>query len=348
MTGPWDVFHSSRLFAFRMSISSLQVGLAAGVLLAGVATAQISGGVFRGQVRDASSAVVPQAKVSIRSVDNGIEIAAKTNGQGIYLTPTLVPGSYLLTAIKPGFKTEIFGPVNLSVNQTVRVDFALAVGVVAESVEVVATPAQLLSSESAEISQIIASKQVAEIPLNGRNWQDLIRLSAGVNPGSSGETGSPNAVNVNGQRSKANLFLVDGISTTSSTQGRANSFNIPLEAVREFSVQAGDYSAEFGNVAGGVVDLESKSGTNIWHATMFEFFRNDKMDAANFFSNATRQSKNALRYNQPGGSLGGPLRKNKTFLFADFQIDHHYQCCPHADQCAPGRPTDGRFFRSAE
>jgi len=132
-------------------------------------------------------------------------------------------------------------------------------------------------------AQVIGSKQVSEIPLNGRNWQQLIALSAGVNPGAPGETGSPNSVNVNGQRAKANLYLVDGISTTSSAQGRGNTFNIPLEAVREFSVQSGAYSAEFGDVAGGVINLESKSGTNNWHGSLFEFFRNDRLDASNYF-----------------------------------------------------------------
>jgi hypothetical protein len=178
---------------------------------------------------------------------------------------------------------------------------------------------QLLSTESAEISQVIASKQVSEIPLNGRQWQQLIALSAGVNPGAPGETGSPNPINVNGQRNKANLFMLDGISTTSSAQGRGDNFNIPLEAVREFSVQAGGYSAEYGNVAGGVINLESKSGTNNWHGSLFEFFRNDRMDAANFFANATSQPKNPLRYNQFGGSLGGPIRHDKTFVFGDYQ-----------------------------
>ena len=134
-----------------------------------------------------------------------------------------------------------------------RVDFSLNLGAATESVQVEASGTQLLSTESAEVSQVIVSKQVAEIPLNGRSWQQLIDLSAGVSPGAPGESwGSPNPVNINGQRTKANLYLVDGISTTSSTQGRDNDFNIPLDAVREFSVQAGAYSAEYGNVAGGV------------------------------------------------------------------------------------------------
>ncbi|MCU1340239.1 MAG: TonB-dependent hemoglobin/transferrin/lactoferrin receptor family protein [Bryobacterales bacterium] len=293
--------------------------LVAGIMVRGVILAQTSGGVFRGEVRDGSKAVIPQAKITIRSKDNGTEAITESNGDGLYLTPTLIPGSYVLTATKPGFKTELFGPVALQVNNSVRVDFTLDLGAVSDSVQVLATAVQLLALESAEVSQVIASKQVSEIPLNGRSWQQLIALSAGVNPGAPGESGSPNPVNVNGQRAKANLFLVDGISTTSSAQGRGNNFNIPLEAVREFSVQSGSYSAEFGDVAGGVINLESKSGTNDWHGSMFEFFRNDKMDAANFFSNATGQAKNPLRYNQFGGSLGGPIRRDRTFLFADYQ-----------------------------
>jgi hypothetical protein len=290
-----------------------------GALVASVAEAQTSGGVFRGEVRDPSSAIVPQAKVLIRSNDNGTQVVAESNGDGLYITPTVIPGSYTLSAIKPGFETEVFGPVTLEVNQTVRVDFALNIGAATDSVQVEASRTQLLSTESAEVSQVIVSKQVSEIPLNGRSWQQLIDLSAGVNPGAPGESGSPNPVNINGQRTKANLYLVDGISTTSSTEGRGNDFNIPLEDVRELSVQAGAYSAEYGDVAGGVINLQSKSGTNKLHGSLFEFFRNDALDAADFFSNQTGQPKNALRYNQFGGSVGGPIRHNKTFFFADYQ-----------------------------
>ena len=293
--------------------------LAGGLLMAGMALAQISGGAFRGEVRDASNAVVPKAKIVIRSAENGMQAIAESNGEGLYVSPNLIPGSYRLSAVRTGFKTEVFGPVLLEVNQTVRIDFALEVGEVTESIEVKAAPEQLLAAESAEVSQVIGGKQVAEIPLNGRSWQQLITLSAGVNPGAPGESGSPNPVNVDGQRTKGNLFMVDGISVTSSAQGRGNDFNIPLDAVQEFSVQAGAYSAEYGDVAGGVINLQSKSGTNNWHGSLFEFFRNDATDAANFFSNATGQPKNPLQYNQFGGSAGGPVRRNKTFVFADYQ-----------------------------
>ncbi len=299
--------------------SRSQVLTGVAFLAAGFVFAQTSGGAFRGEVRDPSNAVVPQALVVIRSIDNGMEVTAESNGEGLFVTPNLIPGSYSLTATKLGFKDEVFGPVLLQVNQTVRVDFALQIGLATESVRVEASGTQLLSTESSEISQVIARQQVSEIPLNGRQWQQLITLTGGVNPGSPAETGSPNSVNVNGQRDKANLYTVDGISTTSSAQGRGNDFNMPLEAVREFSVQSGAYSSEFGDVAGGVINIESKSGTNEWHGSMFEFFRNDAMDAADFFSNATGQPKNPLRYNQFGGSLGGPIKHDKTFVFADYQ-----------------------------
>jgi hypothetical protein len=309
----------------------------------GVANAQTSGSVFRGEVRDPSSAVVPDAKVVIRSNDNGTEVIAESNSDGLYVTPTVLPGSYTLSAAKPGFETEVFGPVTLEVNQTVRVDFALNVGAASESVQVEATGTQLLSTETAEISQVIVSKQVSEIPLNGRSWQQLIDLSAGVNPGAPGESGSPNPVNIDGQRTKANLYLVDGISTTSSSQGRGNDFNIPLEDVREFSVQAGAYSAEYGDVAGGVINLQSKSGTNNFHGSLFEFFRNDALDAADFFSNQTGQSKNALRYNQFGGSVGGPIRRNKTFFFADYQGTVTHGAQPMVTSVPIGSQRSGNF-----
>lgn len=314
-----------------------------GLLLACPALAQTSGGIFRGEVRDPAGAVVPQTRILIRSIENGLETLAQSNGDGLYITPTLIPGSYTLSASSAGFKVQEFGPVLLQVNQTVRVDFFLAIGDTTESIQVDSTATQLLALESAEIAQVISSKQVSQIPLNGRRWQQLIGLSAGVNTGSPGETGSPSPVNVNGQRTKANLYMIDGISATSSAQGRGNNFNIPLEAVREFSVQAGSYSAEFGNVGGGVINLQSKSGTNDWHGSLFEFFRNDALDAANFFSNATRQAKNPLRYNQFGGALGGPIVRERTFLFADYQGTLTRNSIPLLTTVRPNEQRQGDF-----
>lgn len=302
-----------------MTARSIAPALLIGLLSLSPLQAQTTGGVIRGEVRDPSHAAVAQAHIVVHSKATGTGAVVQSNEQGLFVTPELTAGIYTLKATKPGFKVEVFGPVTLEVNQTLRVDFALILGNITDSVEVESGGRQLVSSETAEIGQVITQQEVSQIPLNGRAWQQLIALSAGVNPGAPSETGSPNPVNVNGQRTKGNLFLVDGISTTSSAQGRGNNFNIPLDALQEFSVQAGAYSAEFGDVAGGVIDLQTKSGTNNWHGSLFEFFRNDMMDAANFFSNATAQPKNPLRYNQFGGSLGGPVRRDRTFFFADYQ-----------------------------
>ena len=165
--------------------------------------------------------------------------------------------------------------------------------------------------------------------------------------GAPAESGSPNPVNINGQRTKANLFMLDGISTTSSAQGRGNNFNIPLEAVREFSVQAGAYSAEYGNVAGGVINLESKSGSNEWHGSLFEFFRNDQMDAANFFANATSQPKNPLRYNQFGGSLGRADSAREDFRLCRLPGHDHPQRRTDGNHRSAGCAAAGRFFKPA-
>ena len=280
---------------------------------------QVSGGAFRGEVRDASNAVVPQTKILIRSNDNGMQTYRRVEWRGAvrhaHSDSRLVPAQRDQT----GFQ-----------NRSVRSRPASR-----------STRPFALTSRSAWAPLPSPSrwKRRGAIALDGkrgdfaghrqqtgcRNSLERPQLAAahrperGVNPGAPGESGSPNPVNVDGQRTKANLFLVDGISVTSSAEGRGNDFNIPLEAVQEFSVQAGSYSAEYGDVAGGVINLQSKSGTNNWHGSLFEFFRNDAMDAANFFSNPTGQPKNPLQYNQFGGSLGGPIRHNKTFFFADYQ-----------------------------
>lgn len=281
--------------------------------------AQVTGGVFSGEIRDGAGARIPGAQVQIVEQETGAVAHARSNEKGLFASVEMIPGTYLLTAAADGFSAETVGPVALKVNQTVRVDFRLELGKVSQTVVVEAGEAQQVSSQSAEVSQVVSREQVSGMPLNGRRWQQLITLSAGVTPGSPGETGSPNAVNIQGQRSKANLYMADGVPVTSSMQGRGNGFDIPLEAVREFAVQSGAYAADFGNVAGGVVNLQTRSGTGQWHGSLFEYLRNDALDAANFFSNATGQQKNPLRQNQFGGSIGGPVLRQRTFVFADYQ-----------------------------
>lgn len=326
-----------------MSRLAITFRLAAAGLLAAGAMAQTTGGVFRGEIRDATDAVVPHARIEFHSASTGLTVTAESNGQGLYVSPDLIPGLWSLRAERAGFRTEVVGPILLEVNQTVRVDFGLHVGEQRESMQVEASSGQILAVDSAELSQVIGAKEVAEMPLNGREWQQLILLSGGVSPGAPGESGSPHPVNVYGQRTKGNLFLADGVSVTSSAQGRGNSFNIPLEAVQEFSVQSGSYSAEFGDVAGAVINLQSKSGTNNWHGSLFEFVRNDRLDASDFFSNATGQPRNPLRYNQFGGSLGGPLRRGRTLFFADYQATPIHNSAPMVVSLPTAAQRDGDF-----
>lgn len=310
--------------------------------------AQSAGGVFRGLVKDQSGSVVPQAKIVIRSVATGVTVVTESSFEGLYVTPTLNPGQYTLTVEKAGFKRELLGPATLSVGQTVGADFLLVPGSTSESIEVRASSQQLVQTETSELSQVVASEQLSQLPLNGRVWQNLIGLSAGVNPGSPGQTGSPNPFNVNGQRDKGNLIRADGISVTPSGSGRGNGFGPPLDAIQEFSVQTNGFSAEYGNVTGGVVNLQFKSGTNNLHGSLFEFLRNDKLDATNFFSNATNQPKTPLRYNQFGGSLGGPIHKNKTFFFVDYQGTPTRNGIPQISTVPTAAERRGDFSKSRD
>ncbi|MCI0621310.1 MAG: TonB-dependent receptor, partial [Acidobacteria bacterium] len=301
----------------KKSVSLAMLLLSVCLTATSVVSGQASGGAFTGIVKDANGAVVPNASIAIKALATGVETAYKTTSEGVYQTASLTPGSYLLTVQVQGFKREVFGPVTLEVNQTVRVDFTLSVGELTQAVQVEATGAQLLQTESGEISQVIGSQQVSQLPLNGRNWQQLVGLVGGVALGSPGQTGSPNAFNINGQRDKGNNWSADGISTTAI--GAGGGLGVPVDAIQEFSVLQNAFSAEYGNVAGGVINVQTKSGTNNWHGSAFEYLRNDKFDATNFFSNATGQPKNSLRYNQFGGSLGGPIRRDKTFIFGNYQ-----------------------------
>ena len=286
--------------------------------------AQVSGGVIRGETRDSSGAAVANAKITITSVASGFEMVTQSSSEGIYVSPTLTPGDYKIAAEGSGFKKEVFGPVTVQVNQTVTANFSLVPGANSEVVTVLATSAQLVETENATVSQVIGSEAVSQIPLVSRSWQDLIGLSAGVNPGPPGISGSPNAYNINGQRDKYNGYLVDGVGVSPPIQGHLNDFSIPLDAVQEFSVQENAFSAEYGDVAGGVINLQSKSGTNKFHGSAFEFFRNDALDATDVFQQGFQKANpslpnNKLRYNQFGGSIGGPIRLNKTFFFGDYQ-----------------------------
>ena len=279
---------------------------------------QVTGGTFTGVVKDQSGAVVPGVKILLKGVATGVETNVGTSSEGVFTVPFLPAGDYIVTAEKQGFKKEVFGPVTLQVNQTVRVDFTLVLGQVTQTVEVRASGAQIVQPETGGISQVIVDRQISQMPLNGRNWQQLIALSAGTTAGSPGESGQMNPFNLDGQRSKNNNYYIDGVSTLTD-EAHDNCLITPLEGIQEFSIETNSYPAQYGNAAGGVMNLQVRSGTNRWHGSLFEYFRNNKLDANAFFSNANNLPRNPLRYNQFGGSVGGPIRRDKTFVFLTYQ-----------------------------
>lgn len=293
-----------------------------------VSFAQVSSAELSGTVSDPTGAVVANAKIVALKADTGTVRETMTGPSGNYLFTVLQPGTYDVTIEATGFQKQVQKGITLQVNQRASVDFRLQVGDVTESVEVAAT-APLLESQSSSLGNVIDEKRVAELPLNGRNFVQLAILSPGVNGTGFSTSGTimsgtrpddrrpGTEIFANGNREGSNNFLYDGIDNNERL-----TLSIVLrpgvEAIREFKVQTNLYSADLGRNSGAVVDVVTKSGTNAFHGSAFEFLRNSAMDARNFF-NAKNTPFPSFRYNQFGGSFGGPIIKNKTFFFADYE-----------------------------
>ncbi|MDP3000562.1 MAG: carboxypeptidase regulatory-like domain-containing protein [Bryobacterales bacterium] len=309
-----------------------RVGLSLALLAAfsTVMMAQVTAGTILGNVRDASGAAVADTGISIKEVNKGTVQTYRTDENGGFYAPFLTPGTYQVTVEKAGFKKQASQNFDLQVDQRARVDFTLQVGELTESIEVTAS-APLVRSETAELGSVVAEREIRELPLNGRNFAQLVYLAPNVTPGQQGENLSgassfnPRAAsnfNALGSQANANAWLVDGIDNNEYT------FNTvivqpSIESVREFKVLTGTFSAEFGRGAG-VVSVSTKSGGNVVHGNLFEFVRNEVLDARSYF-NAVPQAKPAYRRNQFGWALSGPVYlpklyngKNRTFFFMDY------------------------------
>jgi outer membrane receptor protein involved in Fe transport len=283
-----------------------------------------------GRVVDASGALVPGARVAATSAASGVETATETNDEGYYNIPSLLPGTYDVTAAKAGFQTLRQTGLVLAVQQVARVDLTLRVGQLSEAIEVRAEGV-VLESETATLGQVVQSKQITELPLLGRNTYALAMLVPGVRP-----SGGVNNVvvdqistvsySINGQRANANEFLLDGAPNSAASQNQPV-INANPDMVQEFKVETNGYSAEFGRAAGGVFSVVTRSGSNSPHFTLYEFFRNDKLNANDFFANSTGKSKPPFKFNQFGGTFGGPVfipklydGRNRTFFFFSTEI----------------------------
>jgi Carboxypeptidase regulatory-like domain/TonB-dependent Receptor Plug Domain len=302
------------------------------------AAAQVTTGTIVGTVSDAGG-VVPGATVVVREVNKGTSNSYVTDGTGSYTASFLVPGTYAVEVEVQGFKKTIREGIVLQVNQRARVDITLEVGRIEETTTVVSS-APLVRTDSSEVGTVIEERAIKELPLNGRNFATLVYLSPGITPGQAGEnlsgasTFNPRGAsnfNALGHQANANAWLIDGI------DNNEYSFNTVIiapsvEQVREFKVLSGVFSAEFGRGAG-VVSVSTKSGTNTFHGTAFEYLRDDAFDARNFFVRKTVQAdgrvvvdpKPPLNRHQFGGAAGGPLvipgmydGHSRTFFFADY------------------------------
>jgi hypothetical protein len=295
-------------------------------------------GTVTGQVRDSTGAVIPGVEITVRNTETNVSRSVSTNDDGLYSVPALNPGLYEVKATKTGFKASARGDIQLQVQQTARVDFSLEIGQVSESVEVTgAVP--LLTTENATVGTVIEQQRITDLPLNGRNFLSLVALSPnvtfGFNPaaqasGRQGGTRSTITMSLSGSRATWSNYTLDGITNTDIN------FNLyivlpSVEALQEFKVQTGIYPAEFGRAAG-QVNVSTRGGTNDYHGSVFEFLRNDKLDAKPYFfkdpesPTQVAPGKQPYRQNQYGFTLAGPVRipklfngKNRLFFMANYE-----------------------------
>src|SRR5712672_1871751 len=302
----------------RSRVSSIWWSLLSAFVLmfAPIVSASPTGGIA-GFVRDQSGAIISGAKLTLINVATNAKEEAMSDSNGSFQFLQLAPAVYSLQVEASGFKKEAVNGVLVQVDQITHLDATLQVGSVTETVEVLSEATPLLESDRSTLSNVIDSQVISNMPLNARQYLDLALLTPGVLPSSAGTQGG--GFNVSGARSQSNIFLLDGVSNIDTQINSAlGNFRI-TDAVQEFAVQTSVATAEFGRGTGGQVSIVTKSGTNQFHGSVFEYFRNSKMDAADFFTNKASKAKNPLHRNQYGATLGGPIWKDKTFLFASWE-----------------------------
>jgi Carboxypeptidase regulatory-like domain len=294
---------------------------------------QVDMGAVVGTVKDQSGGVVPGATVTLRDEQTGFTLTSKTDSSGNYTFTPVKIGSYTVQASFQGFQKVIRQHVTVHVQQQVLVNFVLPTGRVTQTVQVTSEAPQL-QTENASVGQVVNAQQVNDLPLNGRNYTFLAQLSAGVTQGQEDTRGlgASGSFSANGSRPAQNNYLLDGIDDNANLvdflNGTAYVVRPPVDAIAEFDVQTSDYSAALGRSAGAVLNATVKSGTNQLHGDAWEFLRNDSFDAANFFENADNEQKGEFRQNQFGATLGGPIRKDKTFFFGDYEGTRIRQATP--------------------
>ena len=315
----------------RIAVFAATWVLAASFLIAIGAYAQVTGGTLTGSVTDSSGLVIPGARVSIKNAATGVTRDVTTDAAGFYTAPNLIPGTYDVSATASGFAAELRTGITLTVGAQQVLNLTLRVGAVTEKVEV-AGQAPTVQLATSSISAVVNSTTVRELPLNGRSWTDLATLQPGVDAiqtqpsfavgGDRGNRGFGNQITVAGARPEQNNYRLDGVSTNdynNSAPGSVMGGDLGVDAIEEFSVLTSNYSAEYGRTSGGVINAITRSGTNHFHGGAYEFLRNSALDARNFFDYTTPNRLPPFRRNQFGASAGGPIRKDKVFVFGDYE-----------------------------
>jgi hypothetical protein len=317
----------SRLIPKSIAFSFLIVPFALSLFVSFPAHSQVVGANLSGTVKDASGAVIPEATVSIKNVATGVMREVTVDAAGFYSAPNLLPGDYDVTTSAPGFSTQVQTGITLTVGAQQVLNILMMLGQVTEKVEVTSeAPAVELATSS--LGAVVNSTTVTELPLNGRSWSDLAALQPGVNASETqldystgsqrGARGFASELAVSGSRPQWNNYRLDGVSITDYSNGGPGSVlggNLGVDAIQEFSVITSNYSAEYGRTAGGVVNAVTRSGADQFHGSAYEFLRNSDLDARNFFDAQVPP----FRRNQFGAAAGGPVRKDKLFLFGDYE-----------------------------
>ncbi len=286
-------------------------------------------GAITGKVTDPSGAPIANARVQATDTQRGTVFPTVTNGDGIYDLPTVPVGNYDVKVENPGFQSSQQSNLTLVLNQTAKLDFQLQIGNVATSVEVSAAAA-LLKTESTQLDTVIDAHTNVALPLATRNYVQLTLLSPGaVATDPSSFTGPEATFNggrpyINGNRNEADNFILDGMDNNQVSEN-AVGYTPSVDAIEEFNMITQNASAEFGNFMGGIVSVSIKSGTNQYHGTVFEFIRNDKLNANDWGNNWNGLARPLLRWNEFGGTIGGPIIKDKLFFFADYQGSRYDQ-----------------------
>ncbi|MGB7438626.1 MAG: TonB-dependent receptor [Candidatus Acidiferrum sp.] len=301
--------------------------------------AQVDTGSISGTVSDSSGAVVAGATITLTNTATGLALQTTSDSDGRYRFSAVRIGTYTLTAESKGFARVTQQNATLSIQQNMVVDFTLKPGNVSESVEVTSAPPQL-QTQDASVGAVVNSRNINDLPLNGRNYTFLAQLNAGVtfSQQDSRGLGQSGSFAANGTPANQNNYLLDGVDNNSNLvdylNGNSYIYRPAIDALQEFKVQTSNFSAEFGRSAGAVVNATIKSGTSGFHGDVWEFFRNDALDAANFFENANNTGKGRFQQNQFGGAIGGPIPpltrgRAKTFFFADYEGLRTNQATPY-------------------